>query len=241
MLFASKCLGMSCFSGERDCFSKNKDLISTWKQTNLCNDITSPILPVIFTFVSHKLTPKASRFCSGRGQSSLWESRVAVDKTEGELKFPRKEQLRRLLWELRSVPAVYLSWVSPSALFSSLSIGPFPFSNLSLDLTTTQGFISIHQLPGGVSLLVSQRHFKTKLICFSFSFFPSVCVWFIFSAWYLVTHFNLNILFFFFSSWMMFCFCFFNYYCFPSSLPVLSFWHSCWMDVWSPGTLHCFS
>ena len=123
---------------------------------------------------------------------------MAVDKTEGELKFPRKEQLRRLLWELRSVPAVYLSWVSPSALFSSLSIGPFPFSNLSLDLTTTQGFISIHQLPGGVSLLVSQRHFKTKLICFSFSFFPSVCVWFIFSAWYLVTHFNLNILFFFF-------------------------------------------
>ena len=112
-LFASKCSGMSCFSGERDCLSKNKDLISTWKQTNLCNGITIPILPAIFTFVSHKRTPKASRFCSGRGQSSLWESRVAVDKTEGELKFPRKEQLRRLLWELRSIPAVYLSWFPP--------------------------------------------------------------------------------------------------------------------------------
>lgn len=225
-LFSSKCLGMSCFSGERDCFSKNKDLISTWKQTNLCNGITIQILPAIFTFVSHKPTAKTSRFCSGRDQSSLWEFRVAVDKTEGELKFPRKEQLRCLLWEL-SIPAVYLSWVSPSALFSSLSIGASSFSNLFPDLTTTQGFISIHQLPGGVSTLVSQRHFKTKLICFSFPFFPSVCVCFIFSAWYLVTHFNLNILFFFSSSWIMFCFCFFNFYCFPSSLSVLSFWHSC--------------
>ena len=91
----------------------------------------------------HKLTPKASRFCSGRGQSSLWESRVAVDKTEGELKFPRKEQLRRLLWELRSIPAVYLSWVSPSALFSSLSIGPFPFSNLSLTPSLSLTLLSL--------------------------------------------------------------------------------------------------
>ena len=162
----------------------------------MCNGITIQILPAIFTFVSHKPTAKTSRFCSGRDQSSLWEFRVAVDKTEGELKFPRKEQLRCLLWEL-SIPAVYLSWVSPSALFSSLSIGASSFSNLFPDLTTTQGFISIHQLPGGVSTLVSQRHFKTKLICFSFPFFPSVCVCFIFSAWYLVTHFNLNILFFF--------------------------------------------